>query len=328
MQLWSELASVLRRGERAVLVTVLQSQGSSPREAGSRMLVSGAGFRGTIGGGALEWRMLAKAEGLLARAAVPHMQVMDQVLGPDLGQCCGGRVRVLLESFAPDDLSHVAMLAEASRQKFKTAAELSETAGRLDRRIVELDPSPRDELLLDYDGQSGTVTEIWRISNTPVLLFGAGHVGRALALALAPLPFEVTWVDSRLDVFPSHVPQNVVTSSEPNPINVLIEASAGTLVVVMTHSHALDLEVVAAALSDDRFPFVGLIGSSTKRAHFLGRLGKIGVDAARLTCPIGLPEIGGKEPPVIAASVAAQLLVIRTELNEIKRPVLAEVAHA
>jgi xanthine dehydrogenase accessory factor len=79
--------------------------------------------------------------------------------------------------------------------------------------------------------------------------------------------------------------------------------------VVLTHSHAVDLEIVAAVLARP-FGFCGLIGSRTKRAVFARRLAERGLDATRLTCPIGLPEIPGKEPSVIAAAVAAQLLVL------------------
>ncbi|MEM7694879.1 MAG: xanthine dehydrogenase accessory protein XdhC [Pseudomonadota bacterium] len=136
---------------------------------------------------------------------------------------------------------------------------------------------------------------------TPVFVFGAGHVGLALCEALAPLPFDVTLIDGR----PGDGPGQRLAIPEA----AVAEAPADALFVVMTHSHALDLEIVAAALSR-RARFVGLIGSATKRAIFLRRLKERGVDASRLTCPIGLPGISGKAPAVIAASVAAQLLLV------------------
>jgi xanthine dehydrogenase accessory factor len=149
-----------------------------------------------------------------------------------------------------------------------------------------------------------------------VLLFGAGHVGRALVLALAPLPFAVRWIDSREDAFPVHRPSNVAPVLTPNPEAEVARAPAGALVLVMTHDHALDLAITAAALQCP-FPFVGLIGSDTKRARFERRFRELAIPEERiavLACPVGLSGIAGKEPAVIAASVAAQLLLERERL--------------
>ena len=149
---------------------------------------------------------------------------------------------------------------------------------------------------------------------TPVLLFGAGHVGRAVVLALAPLPFAVRWVDSRADQFPQYVPQNVVTVCTGDVIHELDEASRDAMVIVMTHSHALDFDITAAALQRESFEYVGLIGSDTKRSRFVHWARQIGVTSgqiSRLVCPIGILEIRGKEPAMIAAGLAAQLLIAR-----------------
>jgi xanthine dehydrogenase accessory factor len=151
-------------------------------------------------------------------------------------------------------------------------------------------------------------------ARTRLLLFGAGHVGRALILALAPLPFTVDWIDPRPDAFPRHVPQNVRAIGDVAPERLIAEAGEGAIVLAMTHSHALDLEIATAALVAGRFPLVGVIGSATKRARFTSQMRQAGLArdiADRLVCPIGLPEIAGKEPATIAASVAAQCLMIR-----------------
>ena len=140
-----------------------------------------------------------------------------------------------------------------------------------------------------------------------VLVYGAGHVGQALIRALEPLPFNLTWVDARHeDAFPvlSDVPCRRVALPE----TVAAEAPDDAFHLVMTHSHAVDLEIVAAVLARP-FGFLGLIGSQSKRAAFLHRLHERYLDTSRLTCPIGL-DIPGKEPAVIAASVAAQLLAV------------------
>jgi xanthine dehydrogenase accessory protein XdhC len=136
-----------------------------------------------------------------------------------------------------------------------------------------------------------------------VVLFGAGHVGQALARALEPLPFRLWWLDGRPDLAPAeHVPELAAVRTEPQD-----------LVLVMTHSHALDLAIVEARLRAMDFAWLGLIGSATKRRRFEGQLMASGIPAerlARLVCPIGLAAIKGKEPAVIAVSVAAQLLTV------------------
>ena len=145
-----------------------------------------------------------------------------------------------------------------------------------------------------------------------VYLFGAGHVGRALMLAMAPLPFDVAWIDQRQDAFAKAVPDNVTKISSHDPASLLGNAPGGALVVVMTHSHALDLDVVQRALKADRFGYVGVIGSKTKRARFISQMPKAGralEQIANLTCPIGVGGITSKQPAAIAAGVVAELLV-------------------
>lgn len=139
-------------------------------------------------------------------------------------------------------------------------------------------------------------------------------MGRSLVLALAPLPFAVTWIDPRPSAFPSHVPENVACIAAPEPVRLLDSAPARAFVAVMTHSHALDLDIVAAALKAGRFAYVGLIGSATKRARFESAMRQIGIadaDMEKLICPIGLTQIRDKAPAAIAAAIAAQLLMVR-----------------
>jgi xanthine dehydrogenase accessory factor len=163
----------------------------------------------------------------------------------------------------------------------------------------------------------GSIVERFGLEATPLYLFGAGHVGQSLMLALAPLPLAVTWIDPRAGSFPSHVPGNVNCRTGIEPVRLLDQAPDGAFIAIMTHSHALDLDVAAAALMARRFPYVGLIGSATKRARFASTLRQIGLsddDIARLICPIGLTEIRDKAPAAIAASVVAQILIRRDAL--------------
>src|SRR5581483_12098851 len=130
-------------------------------------------------------------------------------------------------------------------------------------------------------------------------------------LALAPLPFAVTWIDPRPDAFPAMAPANVTLRQADDPAAALQAAPDGAFVLIMSHSHQLDLALTVAALADPRFPYVGLIGSKTKRARFERRVAEAGVPAERLAalvCPIGVPGVRSKLPAAIAAATAAQLL--------------------
>lgn len=149
---------------------------------------------------------------------------------------------------------------------------------------------------------------------TPLALFGAGHVGRAIVMALAALPFHITWIDERESIFPDAIPRNVTALQIVDPVRMIAKLPHRAYCLIMTHSHALDLSLVDAALRRGDLSYVGLIGSATKRARFQSRLRQSGVGAAtlqRLVCPIGLPSLYGKDPAVIAASLAADLLIRR-----------------
>jgi xanthine dehydrogenase accessory factor len=271
MSILSHLLEALVAEGAAALVTLADVAGSSPRDAGARMVVRpSGGFHGTIGGGALEWRAIEDAHAALARGR-GVVDTFAQSLGPDLGQCCGGRVRVDIETFDAGDIDAIKA-----------------------RLMSEPDVATR------------------------LLLFGAGHVGRALVLALAPLPFATRWIDSRDDIFPAAVPANVTPVHSANPVAEIDAAPPNAFVLVMTHSHPLDLEIVAGALSSRRFAFVGLIGSDTKRARFVSQMLAMGIDQDTidaLTCPIGIADIDDKSPAVIAASTVAQLLLARERVQ-------------
>ena len=150
---------------------------------------------------------------------------------------------------------------------------------------------------------------------TPLALFGGGHVGQALVRVLAPLPLQLRWIDSRDQIFPTDLPHHVVTEHS-DPVQACVsELVPASRVLIMSFSHAEDLEVVAACLTRQRqradLPYVGLIGSKTKWASFSQRLLARGFTAQELshvTCPIGVDGIFGKEPEVIAVAVAAQIL--------------------
>jgi len=320
MSTWPTIARFIAAQGGAALVTLAQAQGSSPREVGARMVVAPDGtFTGTIGGGALEWGALAEAQALLARADA-HAATLDKALGPDLGQCCGGRVLLTIEKFAAADAGMIAPLAEAEQRRgIVTTIARPAPDGRLMRRLALGNEarSPRPA----YDVQSdGRVYERFGEEPSALWLFGAGHVGRALSVALAPLPFAVTWIDMRPGAIPQTFPTNVTAITQGDPVELLARAPDAALVAVMTHSHALDLDLVIAALQSGRFAYVGLIGSATKRARFTSAMHRMGMAAdvvGKLVCPIGLTAIRDKAPAAIAASVVAQVLMVREQIQSI-----------
>jgi xanthine dehydrogenase accessory factor len=310
MRIFERLTAAIDAEGAGALVSLVAAEGSSPRESGARMVVRpSGGFHGTIGGGALEWEALAAARAALGKGrGAPLRRTVS--LGPDLAQCCGGRVQWLIETFDARDAAELLRLAAAERAGAFAAEARPGPDGRLIRTILgDAGQGPSIEPLA-----GGGLRERFADPRTALLLFGAGHVGRALVLALAPLPFAIRWIDPRREAFPDRAPANAVMVHAADPTLELAAAPDGAQILVMTHSHPLDLAIVAAALAPQRFSFVGLIGSATKRARFVSQMRAAGLAEealARLVCPIGLKGVEGKEPAVIAAAVAAQLLVAR-----------------
>ena len=244
------LSDLESRGVPAVLITVAGVDGSAPREAGTKMVVTPDETIGTIGGGQLEFRATEIARHMLGTRQGPSLRKFP--LGPALGQCCGGHVTLLFEPQRPDLVG--------------------------------------------------------------VALFGAGHVGKAMVQVLSALPCRIRWFDPRAEEFPDHVPASVSVEVTNTPEREIAGLGDGAYVLVMTHSHALDLGIAAKALQEDRFAYIGLIGSGTKRARFEKRFRELGLSEqqiAKLTCPIGIDGVSGKHPGEIAIATAAQLLRLR-----------------
>ncbi|MGJ1973589.1 xanthine dehydrogenase accessory protein XdhC [Ralstonia solanacearum] len=310
---FADALAAVRAGQPCVLVTVVDVQGSAPREPGTLMLVCAYGFFGTIGGGHLEWRAMEIAQAMMdapEAGGQARRQCVRIPLGPALGQCCGGVVRLSLERLDTRDAAWIAMADEALRQR------------RSVRRFVPADASLPVEatigdaaaagVLLDANGFTQTVLP----PDMPIVLCGAGHVGHAIVRALAHLPCRVTWVDERDTMFPAEVPANVVIEATDTPQAVIDAAPAGAYFLVMTHNHALDLALCERIMRRTDFAYFGLIGSKTKRARFEHRMVEHGVDPARLpemVCPIGVAGIADKAPDIIAVSVVAQLLQVREQ---------------
>lgn len=270
----AELLNQLQHAD-GVLVSVDSVQGSGPREVGAWMAVFPQTLVNTIGGGHLEFQAITQARAWMSRA-VPETP---------------------LSTATHEDSAFTA--------RYALGPALGQCCGGVVHlkfeRISAADAPALQQRLL-ANGQ-------------PLALFGGGHVGRALVNILSSLPYNVQWVDSRDEIFPAQLPPNVMCENS-DPVHAAVaDLPSGASVLIMSFSHAEDLDVVAACLKRQRqqgdLKFVGLIGSKTKWATFRHRLEAKGFTANELafvTCPIGVNGIAGKEPEVIAVSVAAQLL--------------------
>jgi xanthine dehydrogenase accessory factor len=283
---------------RVARVVIAAHDGSSPREVGAAMLVWAEGASGTIGGGALEWEAILRARAMLASGGA---RLDREALGPKLGQCCGGAVSVLTEVYG--------------------AAEVAGLDGEVVARSVSGSDMPLAvKRLLDRARAQGlrpapALVQGWMIepvarAERPVWVWGAGHVGRALVAVLAPLPgLAITWIDTGPERFPAEIPEGVIPLWAAAPEALAAHAPRHAEHLVLTYSHALDLELCHRLLGRG-FGGLGLIGSATKWARFQSRLralGHAGASIARITCPIGDPALG-KHPQAIAIGVAVQLI--------------------
>lgn len=323
------------RGLDAVLVTVLSGKGSTPRDAGAKMVVAVDGVHGTVGGGELEFQALDLARGMLR--ARGDRQTKRFPLGANLGQVCGGAASLLFERVPAAaewvrvagerheagepcvvvtpaggrDDGHLVVTGSASWGSLGDEARDARATGTARARLAGDVAEPQTVAL---DDEVSAVFEVLRPVDFHVVLFGAGHVGRALVRVLGTLPCRVTWVDGRAEEFPGEVPANVRTIVTDAAVAEAGKAAPGSAFLVMTHSHALDFELVETILRRNDFAYCGMIGSATKRKTFESGLAKHGVPQtalARFTCPIGIPGIKGKEPAAIAIAVAAELLQLR-----------------
>ncbi len=322
--------------EACVLVTLCQISGSAPRESGSRMIVTRNDIFGSIGGGNLEFQASGKARELLGRQPAGHQQQEVYGLGPELNQCCGGAVTLLFEVCGPGVPGWLDTLLAAHRsggsivlascadgkmssKQVITAATPGDDSmpGEVKKAARELLRSvPGSEVgkgitIVESRGQNWWL-ELLADEVRQVMLFGAGHVGQAVARTLSPLPFQVTWIDNREGLLPRDLPLTFNAVHSDDPAAEVSRAQRGTVFIVMTHSHRLDENVCFEVLQRNDFAWLGLIGSQTKRRRFEYRLVHRGIDPARLeklVCPVGLDSIRGKQPAVIALSLVAQLMI-------------------
>ncbi|NMP29743.1 xanthine dehydrogenase accessory protein XdhC [Rahnella sp. SAP-1] len=244
----SQLAQLHQQRTSCVLLTLVEHQGSTPRNSGCKMVVTADQQYFTLGGGNLEYQAIAIAREMLqAQAQQSRLERFN--LGARLGQCCGGVATVLLEP------------------------------------LCQQQPV--------------------------VVVYGAGHVGRALIAILATLPCRIYWVDSRASAFPPQVDPQISCISDEDPAATVQQMPAGSYFMVLTHDHQLDLLLSEKILRRNDFSYFGLIGSLTKRKRFEYRLAGKGIPQGtldKMRCPVGLPDVKGKLPAEIAVAIAGEFI--------------------
>ncbi|MFT6270969.1 MAG: xanthine dehydrogenase accessory factor [Alphaproteobacteria bacterium] len=237
------------QGLSYVLITVITAAGSTPRELGCKMVVTGAEQFDTIGGGHLEFDAVSKAREYLIEGK-QNQQIVSYPLSSKLGQCCGGAVKVLFEVY----VNHHQRIA----------------------------------------------------------IFGAGHVAAALVPILSQLPLQIDWIDSRAELLNAkQQAKNVNCIVSEHPVDEIANLPLNTWVVILTHDHQLDYDLVEACLKKAKVSFIGMIGSETKAKRFSTRLEHRGFTTTQiqiLTSPIGDRAIPGKRPVEVAVSISAQLI--------------------
>lgn len=292
------LAGLIDTHKTVARIVIVEVKGSTPRGVGTAMYVWCDGQADTIGGGALEHQAVLAARERLA-TGVDHLS--EHPLGPALGQCCGGYVKLWTEIY---DRARLNSLETGTVARPVISNKQASFNVQKRMALARNGTEPATQLV------DGWFIEPESTPETPLWIWGAGHVGRALVSVLCPLPdFEITWVDTSHDRFPNDIPDQVTPLYSEQPQRLMPHAPQSANHIILTYSHALDLELCHRALQRG-FGFAGLIGSETKWARFRIKLQNLGhkpSEIDRITCPIGLPALG-KHPNQIAIGVAMELL--------------------
>ncbi len=304
----AEALGIAKSKARGVLVFVAKHYGSTPREKGCWMLVRSDVTLGTLGGGEVERVVEAAARDMLADRQ-PWKRIYEKyMLGPDMGQCCGGGMEVLFE---PVDETSSDWL-EAAQKSLAVG-----TPGFVVIACAKPDQKPhvhKASVPQNLDGAKGIHIQPLADDRPLLVVYGAGHVARALAGIAAHLPLRLTVVDSRqkeLDLLSKSKNITPVLMEDPPAHAAALEANGA---LIMTHSHSLDYRLCLKLLKKKELGYVGLIGSKSKGNRFRQRFerddGLTANEIARLTSPIGQAGVSGKEPGLIALAALNEVMAV------------------
>jgi xanthine dehydrogenase accessory factor len=306
----TEALASSNQGEKGVLVFVVRHYGSTPRDKGSWIYVRSDHLFGTLGGGEVERVVEAAAHDMLAGRRIWERVYEKFMLGPDMGQCCGGGMEVVFE---PVDNTSINWLADAMNCVNQHQAGFVVVAWNDTLQAPVVHRSEASEIL----SEAGGVHIQSLIDLRPsVVIYGAGHVARAFAAIAAQLPIRLVIVDERqneLNLVP--IAPNIVPVFMEYPPAHAAQLDANTAaVLVMTYSHALDYRLCLSLLKNVELNYVGLIGSKSKGARFRRRFeldeGFSAAQISRLVSPIGQGSVGGKEPGLIALATLNEVMSV------------------
>ena len=302
----AEITASLHQDKPVARLIILSAKGSTPRGAGAELIITQERQSGSIGGGALEYQATHIARDALASLPATGFVrfVRDFALGPDLGQCCGGNLRVLFECFAPATLADLQAMQSAEAKAYHHDLN-SQT-------LAEPYQGKMTGQFFSYDRASAELVMAAKTARTPLYIYGAGHVGRALLNVTSALAVDRIWVDSAPNRFPEETPEDVTIAPARDMAQIAAHAPEGAFHIIVTYSHQFDEAITHALLAKGVFGKIGLIGSATKKARFAKRFRAAGLaqDAIdRVQCPVGLPDVKGKAPAHVALSIAGQIAV-------------------
>ena len=305
---YNTLKRVVDKNGPVVRILILEIKGSTPRGSGTEMYVWADGTHGTIGGGTLEFEAIKSAQGILETRKT---KLKSYPLGPDLGQCCGGFVKLLTEYY---DEKSVTNLKDKSLnvRSISDATEAPKTVKQLIKKYktgqISFDHKLSGEWLIEK-----VITE-----KSPIWIWGAGHVGSAILSLLAPMPnLEIFWLDTESRRFPDLDFSNVYKIIYDSPERFIKQAQPDAEHLILTYSHKIDLEICDKILCHD-FKWVGLIGSKTKFTRFKKKLLSFGHTEEKIDqiqCPIGYKNYG-KHPQQIALGVVVNWIERNRELEK------------
>jgi xanthine dehydrogenase accessory factor len=311
MQPFSDVLTALAAGTSVALATVVGARGSTPRHLGARMAVAADGTTwGTIGGGRIEVEVVASARAVAGGA--PPVRV-EHHLVRDLAMCCGGAMELAIGPAAPSREAIAALVAARARR------EPTVLVTPVDGGPLRVRPPARGEAagLFRPRREGDVLVELVRPADR-VVLFGLGHVARAIGPLVAGLGFEVAVCDDgdtgAIDHHPAWAGAVVDSFSVDDAEKALGRFGPGDLVLIVTRDHAVDQRILEGLITRDDLAYLGMIGSRGKLGRFKKRLAAkgLGDDAAwaRLRAPIGL-DLGAETPEEIAIAVAAELVALR-----------------
>ena len=305
-------------------VTVTAIRGSAPREIGSKLWLSRSTAGGTIGGGYLEHTCQDQARTLLQDDSTMSTRRHRYALGSQCGQCCGGVVDTFTERLDKTALPWLQLLRDRQNAGLTTTLITDESGNKtlydsdvcLMGSTVPVDVTRHRPGAHKRTADTSFVIETVTPAPLEIAIFGAGHVGRACAQVMATLDARIAVIDSRAAQLEFAWPDSVILVLAVDPVDFVDKLMPTAHCLVMTHDHGLDLRLVDALLSRQRSAYLGLIGSQSKRRRFDSKLRALGHSAValqRLTCPIGIDQVTGKQPGEIAIAVAAEVLASRAQ---------------